>query len=205
MSASQQQMTSGGVGPVSKEQVKVGENALAALRMDTQGALADLALGTGGLLIANGNDVRKGIERAVGDLRGYYEVSYEPSRKDYDGKFRRLEVRVTRPGVTAQTRSGYFAIPPEEGSATFAFEVDLLRVSVTVYRNIGQSAAPGDHRDYRSETIIDVPYVRHRGEPLSLQLSAFLDLVDNGDGGDAEAARAQTLPPHRVAALMENR
>jgi VWFA-related protein len=127
MSASQQQMTSGGVGPVSKEQVKVGENALAALRMDTQGALADLALGTGGLLIANGNDVRKGIERAVGDLRGYYEVSYEPSRKDYDGKFRRLEVRVTRPGVTAQTRSGYFAIPPEEGSATFAFEVDLLR------------------------------------------------------------------------------
>jgi len=125
--AHQREMTSGGVGPVTKEQVKVSENAIAALRMDTQGALADLALGTGGLLIANSNDVRKGIERAVGDLRGYYEVAYEPVRKDFDGKFRRLEVRVSRPGIVVQTRSGYFAIPPEEGSARFAYEVDLLR------------------------------------------------------------------------------
>lgn len=125
--ASQREMTSGGPGPVSKEQIKSGENGLAALRMDTQGAMADLALGTGGLLIANSNDVRKGIERAVGDLQGYYEVAYEPARKDYDGKFRRLEVRVSRPGVVVQARSGYFAIPPEEGAATFAYEVDLLR------------------------------------------------------------------------------
>ena len=116
-----------GAGPVTKEQIRVAENAVAALRMDTQGALADLAVGTGGLLIANSNDVRKGIERAVGDLRGYYEVAYVPSRKEYDGKFRRLEVRVSRPGVTVQTRSGYFAIPPEEGSARFGYEVDLLR------------------------------------------------------------------------------
>lgn len=125
--AHQREMMSGGVGPVTKEQVKVSENAIAALRMDTQGALGDLAVGTGGLLIANSNDVRKGIERAVGDLRGYYEVAYVPARKDYDGKFRHLEVRVSRPGVIVQTRSGYFAIPPEEGSARFAYEVDLLR------------------------------------------------------------------------------
>jgi hypothetical protein len=117
---------------VTKEQEKASETALGALRMDTQGALADLAVGTGGLLIANSNDVRKGIERAVGDLRGYYEVTYQPARQDFDGKFRRLEVRVSRPGIVVQTRSGYFAIPPEEGSARFAYEVDLLRALRTV-------------------------------------------------------------------------
>lgn len=83
------------------------------------------------------------------------------------------------------------------------FEIDLLRVSVTVYRNVSQSALPGDHRDYRSETIIDVPYVRHRGEPLSLQLQAFLQLIDRGDADEIEAARAQTVPAHRVAAELE--
>ena len=57
------------------------------------------------------------------------------------------------------------------------FEIDLLRVNVTVYRNISQTSTPGDSRDYRSETIIDVPYVRHRGEPLALQFAAFVDLV----------------------------
>jgi hypothetical protein len=103
------------------------ETALAALRLDVQGALEDLAESTGGLLISESNDVRKGIARAVGDLRGYYELVYEPRRKDYDGKFRQIEVKVRRANVAVQARSGYFAVPPEEGSATFTYEVDLLR------------------------------------------------------------------------------
>jgi VWFA-related protein len=125
--ASERAMTSRGVGAVPKEEILAPETALNALRMDVQGALQDLAEGTGGLLIADSNDVRKGIARAVGDLRGYYELVYEPTRKEYDGRFRRIEVKVRRPNVLVQARSGYFAIPPEEGTATFAYEVDLLR------------------------------------------------------------------------------
>ena len=125
--ASQRQMTSRGGVPVTREEVLALETAESALRMDAQGALADLAAGTGGRLIANTNDLRRGIERAVGDLRGYYEIAYTPTNLDYDGRFRRIEVDVSRPDVVVQARSGYFALPPGEGTATFPFEVDLLR------------------------------------------------------------------------------
>jgi VWFA-related protein len=125
--AAQRQFMSRGLGPVTKEQIHSLDTAEAALRLDLQGTLADLATSTGGTLIANSNDVRPGIERAVGDLRGYYEVVYAPPVREYDGRFRRISVKVSRPGVSVQARSGYFAVPPGEGTATFAYEVDLLR------------------------------------------------------------------------------
>jgi hypothetical protein len=63
----------------------------------------------------------------VGDLRGYYEVAYSPANLEFDGKFRKIALKVTRPGVSVQTRSGYFAMPPGEGAATFSYEVLLAR------------------------------------------------------------------------------
>jgi VWFA-related protein len=126
--AAQRQMLSRGVGAVPKDQVLALDDAERSLRLDLQGALNDLAESTGGALIANSNDVRPGIERAVGDLRGYYEVVYAPSNAVYDGRFRQIAVKLKRPDLRVQTRSGYFALPPGEGSATFPFEVDLLKV-----------------------------------------------------------------------------
>jgi VWFA-related protein len=121
-----QQMT-GGYTPVTREEATIADNAEAAIRMDPIGTLGDLASSTGGLLIANTNDVRAGVARAVGDLRGYYELAYSPSNREFDGRFRRIALKVTRPGVTLQTRSGYFAMPRGEGTAIFPYEVDLLR------------------------------------------------------------------------------
>jgi VWFA-related protein len=125
--ASRQQMMSGGVGPVTREQALALETAENALRMDVQGALRDLAEGTGGTLIADTNDVEGAIERAVGDMRGYYEIVYAPTNPEYDESFRHIDVDVSRKDVHVQARSGYFALPPGEGTANFAFEVDLLR------------------------------------------------------------------------------
>ena len=117
-----------GMGAVSKEEVLALDTAEMALRMDVQGALTDLAHGTGGTLIADTNSVGPAIERAVGDMRGYYELVYAPTNPAYDGTFREIEVKVSRPDTRVQSRSGYFALPPGEGTATFAYEVDLLRV-----------------------------------------------------------------------------
>jgi predicted dehydrogenase len=81
-------------------------------------------------------------------------------------------------------------------------EVDLLRVNVSVYRNISQSVVEGGG-PYRAETVMDVPFVRHRGEPLALQLAAFVELVGSDDATMVDAERASILPPHQVAATME--
>jgi VWFA-related protein len=121
------QQLSRGMRFVTQEEMLLSDTTEASLRMDTVGTLRQLAESTGGMLISNTNDVRKGVSRAVGDLRGYYEIAYSPTNRAFDGRFRRVSLEVTRPGVTVQTRSGYFALPPGEGTATFPYEVELLQ------------------------------------------------------------------------------
>jgi len=43
------------------------------------------------------------------ELRHVYTVAYYPRNQDFDGRWRRVLVRVKRPGVTFRTREGYYA------------------------------------------------------------------------------------------------
>ena len=43
------------------------------------------------------------------ELRSVYTVSYYPGNQAFDGMWRRIEVRVKRPGFKVRTREGYFA------------------------------------------------------------------------------------------------
>jgi len=113
-------------GAVTQAEVKLADTAEAALRLNVKGTLGDIAEGTGGFLIANTNDFKKGSERLAADLSGYYEVTYTPPPAPYDGRFRTIEVKVARKGVVVQNRSGYFAVPTGSSSAMFAYEVPLL-------------------------------------------------------------------------------
>jgi VWFA-related protein len=127
VTTSMRQQMSRGFRLFTREDMLIADTAEAALRMDTIATLGQLAESTGGLLIAHSNDVRAGIKRAVGDLRGYYEIAYSPSNRTFDGRFRKVSLKVTRPDVLLQTRSGYFAMPSGEGTVTFPYEVDLLK------------------------------------------------------------------------------
>jgi len=97
------------------------------VRSNTQGNLETLAVSTGGFLMANSNDLRKPVRRFIEDVYSYYELTYRPSNPRFDGRFRRLQVKIARPKVTVQSRSGYFAMPPELADAIFPYEVPLLR------------------------------------------------------------------------------
>jgi VWFA-related protein len=117
-------------GAITRDEVETFDTAEDALRLNATGTLRDLSESTGGLLIANTNDLGKRLEQVASDLRQYYEVSYAPARTEYDGKFRKIEVKVARKGVTVQSRSGYFALPPG-GSTLFPYEVPLLGALTT--------------------------------------------------------------------------
>lgn len=81
-------------------------------------SLAFLASGTGGFAMSTGDDLRKPLRRLVVDIGSYYEASYTPALKDYDGQFHPLEIHAVRKGTTVRSRSGYFALPPDAtGSA----------------------------------------------------------------------------------------
>jgi VWFA-related protein len=78
---------------------------------DTQAGLRSLAEDTGGFLVANSNDLRKPFQQIGGDVQTHYEVDYNPASDKYNGHFRKIEVKLARADLRAETRDGYFAIP----------------------------------------------------------------------------------------------
>jgi len=80
-------------------------------------------------------------------------------------------------------------------------EVDLLRVTVTTYRHKSHSGGVSDPASYRSETVIEVPFVRHAGEPLAAQFEYFLDLVEGKS--DFKTEIESICLPHKWASDIE--
>ncbi|HZB40367.1 MAG TPA: Gfo/Idh/MocA family oxidoreductase [Ilumatobacter sp.] len=74
-------------------------------------------------------------------------------------------------------------------------DVDLVRQSITVYRNVDGGSFDED-AGYSQQTIIDVPVIRHVGEPLQLQLEHFLCLIH--DDALAEVELETLIGPHAV-------
>lgn len=81
------------------------------------------------------------------------------------------------------------------------FEIDLLRQDVTVYEHRAHELTGGAAPSYRADTVVEIPFVRHAGEPLLLQLRHFVRLLEGRL--DAAAERESILPAHEVAALVE--
>src|SRR6185369_3276778 len=80
------------------------------LRFDPRSGLGQLADQTGGFLIHDTNDLANGVRRINDDMHGYYLVTYVPKNEDYNGKFRQINVKLTRPSLEVQTRKGYYAV-----------------------------------------------------------------------------------------------
>ncbi len=103
------------------------DRAMDSIRANPQVNLAELAEGTGGVLIANMNDFRKPIQRLVEDLGSYYEIIYRSQNTSLDGSFRTITTKLNRSDVTIQSRNGYFALPTLKGANVLPFEVPLLK------------------------------------------------------------------------------
>jgi VWFA-related protein len=142
-------------GAITREEVNTFDTAEDALRLNATGTLRDLSESTGGLLIANTNDLGKRLEQVASDLRLYYELSYAPVRTEYDGKFRKIEVKVARKGVAVQARSGYFALPPG-GSTLFPYEVPLLGALTTRAKAHDFDLRPGIAFGEKGEPTVSV-------------------------------------------------
>ncbi|MDP1908602.1 MAG: VWA domain-containing protein, partial [Hyphomicrobium sp.] len=108
------------------EDFKQEEMISAGFKANYQQNLAELSEGTGGFLIANTNDLRKPLAQLMEDVRTHYELSYAPTSSNYDGRFRKIEVKLTRPGLRVQTRNGYYALPKLAGSTIEPFELAAL-------------------------------------------------------------------------------
>jgi VWFA-related protein len=63
---------------------------------------------TGGFAITDDNDPGPGIAQVFRENSSYYLLGYQNPDPRSDGRYRRIEVHVSRPGVTVRARDGYF-------------------------------------------------------------------------------------------------
>ncbi len=75
----------------------------------SQDSLRVLSDETGGFAVVNTNDFPDAFERVVRENSSYYVLGYYPTNDKRDGKFRKIEVQVNRPGVKVRARKGYVA------------------------------------------------------------------------------------------------
>jgi VWFA-related protein len=85
-------------------------------RMGTRNAMEELAERTGGKAFYNRNDLDAGIRASIDDGSTYYTLGYYPNDKNWDGKFRKIQVKAARNGITLRYRLGYYAIKSEENA-----------------------------------------------------------------------------------------
>ncbi len=106
-----------------------------ALRLNSQGLQDELRQSqdslrvfsdeTGGFASVNSNDFAKAFDRVVRDNSSYYVLGYYSTNERRDGRFRKVAVHLSRPGLEVRARRGYVAArgrantppPPKEGSA----------------------------------------------------------------------------------------
>jgi len=69
---------------------------------------------TGGKFLKGNNDIGQGLERINQEIQARYTLAYRSSNQNFDGTFRKVKIEVRRPDVQILSRSGYYAIPPEE-------------------------------------------------------------------------------------------
>lgn len=80
-------------------------------RFQNQAVLKNFAEKTGGKFVATpgGIAMRDAFKRIVEELGAQYTIAYQPSSTVKDGKWRAVEVRISRPNLTIRTRKGYNA------------------------------------------------------------------------------------------------
>ena len=74
----------------------------------SQDSLRVLADATGGFAAVYRNDPHGAIERIVTENSSYYMLGFNSTNDRRNGRFRKLEVRVSRPGLRVRNRAGYY-------------------------------------------------------------------------------------------------
>jgi len=68
-----------------------------------------LAFQTGGRVLNRSNDLVDLIATSIADAKTYYTLTFAPAVADRPNEYHDLQVKISKPGLTARTRTGYYA------------------------------------------------------------------------------------------------
>jgi VWFA-related protein len=68
---------------------------------------------TGGLFVADNNDISDTLRQAIDDGNGYYLLAYQPATTTFgpEARFHSITVRLKRPDLRVRSRTGFFGTP----------------------------------------------------------------------------------------------
>ena len=75
----------------------------------SQEVMAALSTDTGGKPFFDSNDFSAAFAQVQRDTSAYYAIGFHSSNSARDGRFRKLTIRIDRPGVKLEFRPGYYA------------------------------------------------------------------------------------------------
>jgi VWFA-related protein len=75
----------------------------------SQEVMATLSSDTGGKAFFDSNDFAPAFARVQRDASAYYEIGFHSSNPARDGKYRKLTIKINRPGIKLEYRPGYYA------------------------------------------------------------------------------------------------
>jgi VWFA-related protein len=84
---------------------------------NTQIAMETLAQETGGRAFYNTNGLDAAMAKAIDEGSHYYTLAYAPTNTKTDGKYRRIEVKLSNRDYKLSYRRGYYADKPESPAA----------------------------------------------------------------------------------------
>jgi VWFA-related protein len=148
--------------------------------LDQMANFRALSEATGGRALTNSNSFDQFFERIVRENSSYYMLGFAPTNERRDGRYRRIQVRVKRPGLVVRARDGYVA-PLREAPA-----------------------APARARDGSGGLVasvaeaIGLPVV-NRAVPMAVFAAPF-----KGDGRNARVAVAIELDPDRLGLVRRD-
>ncbi|MBI1984210.1 MAG: VWA domain-containing protein [Acidobacteria bacterium] len=159
-----------------------------------ESALRYVSNATGGFLIRNTNDLGVGLERIDAEMRSYYLLSYRPTNRKFDGKFREIRVEVNRPGLNVRARRGYYAIPPgfeyltpEEYRLLMQARNAAPKEELPLFLRAGAFQDAG--QQYRVPLILEIPTKAIKFEKKQGRLTANLQLMGLVRTGAGEFVR----------------
>jgi VWFA-related protein len=75
----------------------------------SQDNLRKVSIDTGGFAVVNTDEFARAFDRVVMENSAYYLLGYHPAGGGGDGTYRKIDVKVKRPGASVRARSGYLA------------------------------------------------------------------------------------------------
>lgn len=151
--------------------------------------LRQLSGETGGMHVGNTNDLAAGMRKIIDSQSFYYILSYATPNAKSDGRYHKIKLEVTRPGLKVTYRKGYYA-PKEQLSFERRKKEDIIEAL----------HAPGN----LNEIPIQLSYNYFQMDDARYQLALVTQVNIRGMKFVEEDARHRNLISLVVVALDEH-